>query len=583
MDSAQVIARFEAERQALAMMDHPNIAKVLEAGTTAAGRPFFVMELVKGVPLTRYCDDRKLTPAQRLELMIPVCQAVQHAHQKGVIHRDLKPSNVLVALYDGVPVPKVIDFGIAKAIGQKLTEATLHTGFGAIVGTLAYMSPEQAELNQLDIDTRSDVYSLGVILYELLTGTTPLDRRQLGLAALFEALRVIRDEEPPRPSTRLSTTEELPSIAANRGMEPRKLSALVRGDLDWIVMKALEKDRKARYETASALAQDVRRYLDGDPVEACPPSRGYRLRKFARRHRRALTAAGLLAAVLVGATAVSTWQAIRATRAERHAVEAGEIQRLTTDFFINDLLGGADVDSQAIADIPPDPNLKVRTLVDLATSRIEGKFVGRPVVEAAVRRTARPRYTRTLGLLDQAAAPARAGVTNSSRRALGEDHPDTIAAEHSVGLSEVDLSLYDQAEARCRRMLERAGSAATAAASRSRAEVAEQSLAFCLIRSGHFVESRGLLASVSGAAITGRPRTPDPAGSTRKHNLLRGALESRSPVRSRCPARGGLARRPAVPRRASPEHPEPADRPRRGPDGEEADSTSRPTGTPEKP
>jgi serine/threonine protein kinase/tetratricopeptide (TPR) repeat protein len=489
MDSAQVIARFEAERQALAMMDHPNIARVLEAGTTAAGRPYFVMELVKGVPLTQFCDDRRLTPAQRLELMIPVCQAVQHAHQKGVIHRDLKPSNVLVALYDGVPIPKVIDFGIAKAIGQKLTEATLHTGFGAIVGTLAYMSPEQAELNQLDIDTRSDVYSLGVILYELLTGTTPLDRRHLGLAALLEALRVIREEEPPRPSTRLSTTEELPSIAANRGIEPRKLSALVRGDLDWIVMKALEKDRKARYETASALAQDVRRYLDGDPVEACPPSRGYRLRKFARRHRRGLTAAGIFAAVLVGATAVSTWQAIRATRAERQAVEAAAIERMTTAFFINDLLGGADLDLQAISELRPDPDLKVRTLVDLAAGQIEGKFAGRPLVEAAVRQRLGTVY-RTLGLPAQS-RPQHERAYELRRGTLGEDHPDTIASERHVSQAEVDLALYDQAEARCRRVLERAVRR-DGEGSRS-ADLAEQSLAFCLIRSGRFVEAEGYL------------------------------------------------------------------------------------------
>ncbi|HVS35120.1 MAG TPA: protein kinase, partial [Gemmataceae bacterium] len=301
MDSRQVIARFEAERQALALMDHPNIARVFDGGATEAGRPFFVMELVKGVPITKYCDAHKLTPKQRLELFIPVCQAVQHAHQKGIIHRDLKPSNVLVALYDGKPVPKVIDFGVAKATGQKLTERTLFTEFGSVVGTLEYMSPEQAELNQLDIDTRSDVYSLGVVLYELLTGSTPLERKRLRDAGLLVALRIIREEEPQRPSVRLSTTEELPAIAAQRGLEPKKLSGVVRGDLDWIVMKALEKDRNRRYETATGLARDIGRCLADEPVAACPPSSWYRMRKFARRNRARLTVAACL---LLGATAV---------------------------------------------------------------------------------------------------------------------------------------------------------------------------------------------------------------------------------------------------------------------------------------
>src|SRR5439155_25651546 len=272
----------EAERQALALMDHPNIAKVLEAGTTDSGRPYFVMELVKGVPITQYCDERHLTPKERLELFILVCQAVQHAHHKGIVHRDLKPSNVLIALYDGEPVPKVIDFGVAKATGAKLTERTLFTEFGAVVGTLEYMSPEQAEPNQLDIDTRSDIYALGVLLYELLTGTTPLGRKRLKQAALLEVLRLIREEEPPKPSARLSTTEELPSIAANRGLEPKKLSGLVRGELDWIVMKCLEKDRNRRYETASGLARDIERHLNDEPVQACPPSVVYRMRKLVR-------------------------------------------------------------------------------------------------------------------------------------------------------------------------------------------------------------------------------------------------------------------------------------------------------------
>jgi len=318
MDSRQVIARFEAERQALALMDHPNIARVLEAGTTGAGRPYFVMDLVKGVPLTKYCDDHHLTVRQRLELFVPVCNAIQHAHQKGIIHRDLKPSNVLVALYDGKPVPKVIDFGVAKAAGQPLTEKTLVTGFGSIIGTLEYMSPEQAEINQLDVDTRSDIYALGVLLYELLSGTTPLDRKRLKESGMLEALRIIREEEAPTLSNRLAQTEELPAIAANRGLEPTMLTRLVRGELNWIVMRALEKDRNRRYETASALAQDVQRYLSDEPVQACPPSTSYRFRKFARRNKRALvtatvvtlavvlTVAGLTASTVLTASALQS-------------------------------------------------------------------------------------------------------------------------------------------------------------------------------------------------------------------------------------------------------------------------------------
>ncbi len=349
MDSKQVIARFEAERQALALMDHPNIAKVFDGGTTGepsdvsrrvleapetprltslgSPRPYFVMELVKGIPITKYCDEHHLTPRQRLELFVPVCQAVQHAHQKGIIHRDLKPSNVLVALYDGKPVPKVIDFGVAKAAGQSLTDKTLVTGFGAIVGTLEYMSPEQAEVNQLDIDTRSDIYSLGVLLYELLTGSTPFSKKDLEQAGMLEMLRVIREDEPSKPSTKLSSSEALPTLSANRGTEPAKLTKLVRGELDWIVMKALEKDRNRRYETANGFAMDLQRYLADEAVLACPPSVGYRLRKFARKNRKWLATAALFGLVLVAATAVSAWQAIRATVAE----QAAEGRKLEAD------------------------------------------------------------------------------------------------------------------------------------------------------------------------------------------------------------------------------------------------------------
>ncbi len=327
MDSAHVIARFEAERQALALMDHPHIARVLDAGTTDTGRPYFVMELIKGVPITVYCDAHRLTPRERLELFVSVCQAVQHAHQKGVIHRDLKPSNVLVALHDARAVPTVIDFGVAKAAGAALTERTLFTGFGAVVGTLEYMAPEQAELSQLDIDTRSDIYSLGVLLYELLTGTTPLGRKRLKGTSLLEALRLIREEEPPRPSTRLATMEELPAISANRGLEPRRLSGLVRDELDWIVMKCLEKDRTRRYQSASALATDLHCYLRDEPVQACPPSTRYRFGKFARRHKAVLATTALVGVALLAAVAVLAVSAVRIAQGEQARSEALENEK----------------------------------------------------------------------------------------------------------------------------------------------------------------------------------------------------------------------------------------------------------------
>jgi serine/threonine protein kinase len=310
MDSHAVLARFEAERQALALMDHPPIAKVLDGGTTEAGRPFFVMEYVKGVPLTRYCDEARLSIAERLGLFVPVCQAVQHAHQKGVIHRDLKPSNILVCLYDGVAVPKVIDFGLAKAVHQPLTEHTLHTAHGVRMGTPLYMSPEQAEVNYLDVGTLTDVYALGVILYELLTGTTPLEKQRFQKAAWQEMPRLIKEEDPPRPSARLSGSGSLPSVAAQRRLEPVKLAKLVRGELDWIVMRALEKDRSRRYETAAGLGRDVERHLHDEAVEACPPSACYRLGKFARQHRAGLTTAALAALLLaVGVGVLPAWVA----------------------------------------------------------------------------------------------------------------------------------------------------------------------------------------------------------------------------------------------------------------------------------
>ena len=318
LDTDQVIARFEAERQALALMDHPNIARVLDAGTTTSGRPYFVMELVQGVPITSYCDTHRSSLRERLELFLPVCRAVQHAHQKGIIHRDLKPSNILITVRDDQPVAKIIDFGIAKATTQRLTEKTLYTQYGQLVGTPDYMSPEQAGMGGLDVDTRSDVYSLGAVLYELLCGDTPFGRHRLTQLDFVAMLNVIYEEDPLPLSRRLTEFgEKLPDVARRRDAEPHKLAHSLKGELDWITSKALEKERTRRYESASALAADIERYLNNEPVEASSPSRIYRLRKYVRRNRAALAAAAAIALVLVGGIIVSGWQAYRATQAEQ--------------------------------------------------------------------------------------------------------------------------------------------------------------------------------------------------------------------------------------------------------------------------
>ena len=336
MDTKQVLARFEAERQALALMEHENIARVLDGGEATSGRPYFVMELVKGIPITQYCDVHRLTLRERLSLFLPVCQAVQHAHQKGIIHRDLKPSNVLVAAYDGKPVPKVIDFGVAKALGQQLTNRTLITNFGGIIGTLEYMSPEQAEFNALDIDTRADIYSLGVLLYELLTGTTPLTRERLSQAAVTEVLRLIREEDPPKPSTRISDSKDsLASISAQRKLEPTRLTKEVRGELDWIVMKCLEKDRNRRYETANGIVRDIEGYLHDEVVKAGPPSLLYRWKKFVRRNRVLVSAAALvLSALLLGVlgTSIGLYWAVH-ERDDKRALlaETGSVRTRRSD------------------------------------------------------------------------------------------------------------------------------------------------------------------------------------------------------------------------------------------------------------
>ena len=454
MDSAQVIARFEAERQALAMMDHPHIARVFDAGTTDGGRPYFVMELVQGVPVTKYCDENQLTLRERLALFVDVCHAIQHAHQKGVIHRDVKPTNVLVTLCDGRPVPKVIDFGIAKAVEQRLTERTLFTHFGMMVGTLEYMSPEQAEMSSVGVDTRGDVFSLGVLLYELLTGSTPLQRERLREAAFAEVLRRIREEEPPRPSTRLVTSGEmLATISGRRRTEPQKLTRLVRGELDWIVMRCLEKDRTRRYETVNGLARDVERYLADEPVSAGPPGAGYRLGKFARRNKALLATASAVAAALLLGTALATYGLVAARRdradalearaaeaqerksaveakelAERQraaandeAVKSAAVSRFLRDMFASAAPGG-----------PGGVNTTVREALDKAVRELDGgKLAAHGGVEAAVRQTIGSAY---VSLRHLAAAEAQLNTALAlQKQLLDPAHADVAATLHAIG------------------------------------------------------------------------------------------------------------------------------------------------------
>jgi serine/threonine protein kinase/tetratricopeptide (TPR) repeat protein len=486
MDSAQVIARFEAERQALAIMDHQNIARVFDAGATestrgadatplASGRPYFVMELVHGVPITQYCDDNHLTPRERLELFVPVCQAIQHAHQKGIIHRDIKPSNVLVCLYDGRPVPKVIDFGVAKAIEQRLTERTMFTQFGQLVGTFEYMSPEQAEISQLGVDTRSDIYSLGVLLYELLTGTTPLERKRLREAVLTEMLRMIKEEEPPRPSTRLNTTEQIAKIAAARKTEPAKLTRLVQGELDWIAMKCLEKDRTRRYETASGLARDIERYLKDEPVEACPPSTSYRLRKFASKNRKLLITAAAFALVIFAGVADSIYLMIMARRAEmlaqaeaQRAVQAEQEARAERDRAVaaamaenkaKETAQSREAETKAVLDFVQNKvfaaarpqgqegglgqNVMLRKAIEAALPFVDKSFKDQPLIEARLRMTLGTSFLY-LGEVQIAADQYQAARTLYTKH-LGPDHADTLTSMHNLANSYAVLSRHADA------------------------------------------------------------------------------------------------------------------------------------------
>jgi tetratricopeptide (TPR) repeat protein len=474
MDTREVVARFEAERQALATLDHPAIAKVLDGGSTEAGRPYFVMELVRGLPITQFCDEQHLTPAARMELFIEVCQAIQHAHQKGIIHRDIKPSNILVTLEGDGPAVKVIDFGIAKAIDRRLTEKTFFTQFREFMGTPAYMSPEQADPGIQAVDTRSDIYSLGVLLYELLTGNTPFENQTLIGAGLEEIRRILRETDPPKPSTRLNelAEDELTSVARARQVEPGRLGRFLRGDLDWIVMKALEKDRTRRYDTASGLAADVRRHLQGEAVTAAPPGAGYRVRKFARRHRAGLMTAALVGAAMLVGTGVSVWQAVAAIRANKAAQEERAEAEAITAFLIEvfrspdpardgrtitvaETLDRAARRLGADTTLPPQRRGRLlRTLGATATALgLTGEAV--PILEKARENFPGGGSTddpETLSvMLDLARAYFDAGSRTKAialnedvvRRRIalqGEDHPDTLTARSNLAI------MYDAAD-----------------------------------------------------------------------------------------------------------------------------------------
>jgi len=454
MDTRAVAARFEAERQALALMDHPNIAQVHDGGVTPTGRPYFVMELVKGTPITQFCDEHRLTTRERLELFLHVCGAVQHAHHKGIIHRDIKPTNVMVVSHDGTPVVKVIDFGVAKSIGQQLTDKTIYTQFVQLVGTPMYMSPEQAGESGLDVDTRSDIYSLGVLLYELLTGTTPYNKERLKDASYEEIRRIIREEEPPKPSTRISTLGQAAStVSTRRRSDPTGLRQLIRGELDWIVMKCLEKDRNRRYDTANGLAMDVQRYLHDDPVLACPPSAGYRLRKFARKYRKLLRIAGVFLVLLVLGSAVSIWQAVRATRAEGRALKEQEQALKERDRAEASFRLARDAVDQLFTKVSQSPKLKAQPMEkfrkDLlhSTKGFYERFIDEHFDAPEVRNDLGLAYLR-LAEIDRElgeypAAEESLGKAIATFRELLREQPDMAEYERDLGASYAALALLN--------------------------------------------------------------------------------------------------------------------------------------------
>jgi serine/threonine protein kinase len=444
MDTRAVLARFEAERQALALMEHPNIARVLDAGATGSGRPYFVMELVKGDSLTVYCDRERLGVRQRVELFVPVCQAVQHAHQKGVIHRDLKPSNILVTVVDGRPVPKVIDFGIAKATGTPLTDKTLHTLYGQVMGTPVYMSPEQAELTGIDIDTTSDVYALGVILYELLTGQPPIAHQDLLADGLGGMARILRRIEPQPPSVRVVRGDiEAAQAAALRRSEPLALARELRGDLDWIVVRAIDKDRTRRYQAANLLAQDLERALKDEPVEAGPPSAGYRLRKFARRHRAALSATTAIVLGMLGVAAglgVALFESNRQRSAVESALHEAQNARQESEavtLFLSQMLGAAVPEERG-------RDVTVRQVLDEASATVAQEFASRPLVQAHLRTTIGSTY-RQLGFFAEAERHlTRAHAVRDSL--LGAEAPATLTSLRELGALRQEQGDYPAAE-----------------------------------------------------------------------------------------------------------------------------------------